>query len=122
MDRRLAPCRRCGTAVPDDATACPACSYAVASHDRHRLALGATGTALTLSLLFAPIGLPLLWAAYRHRLAAAGTVTTPAGPAPFEHVGEVLRTQLSLNGGRGPGFGGSGGRPGGHTDRAGGQP
>lgn len=122
MDRRLAPCRHCGTAVPDDATACPACTYAVASHDRHRLALGATGTALTLSLLFAPIGLPLLWAAYRHQLAAAGSVTTPAGPSPFEHVVEDLRTQLSLNGRRGSGSRGSGGRLGERLDRSVGHP
>lgn len=97
MDRPLAPCRDCGEAVPADATTCPACGYAVADHDRARLALGAAGTALTLSLVLAPLGLPLLVAARRHRLAADGTVTAPASAAPLDHGWTVLRRWLSLD-------------------------
>lgn len=100
MDRPLAPCRDCDAAVPAEATTCPDCGYAVADHDRRRLALGATGTALTLSLVLAPVGLPLLWFANRHRMAAAGTVTAPAGTPSIDHVGELLRRWLSLEPGR----------------------
>lgn len=100
MDRSLAPCRDCAVAVPADATTCPACGYTVADHDRRRFALGVTGTALTLSLVFAPVGLPLVWSAHRHRLAAAGTVTSPEGVAPFDHVTELLGRWLSLESSR----------------------
>lgn len=96
MDPELAPCRACGATVPPDATTCPACDYAVDDHHRPRLLLGAVGTALTLTVALAPVGLPLLWAAHRHRLAAAGTVTTTASPALGAHVGDVLRRHLRL--------------------------
>ena len=92
----MAPCRACGEDVPADATTCPACDYAVATHDRVRLTLGALGTALTLTVVFAPVGVPLLWAAYRHHLAADGSVTAPATPDLGPHLVAALRGHLSV--------------------------
>lgn len=52
--------------------------------------------ALTLSLVLAPVGLPLLWRASRHRLAAEGTVTQRAEESLGEHLSSVLRGFLAL--------------------------
>lgn len=78
IEREPEPCRECGSAVPPDATVCPACEYTVARHDRWRVIWGIPGMALTLSIIFAPLGIPMLWQAVRHRRAANGTVTSPS--------------------------------------------
>lgn len=98
MDRTPAPCLSCGTAVPDDATACPECGYAVDSHDRWRFLMGGLGTLMSLSLVFAPVGLPLLWRAHRHRLAAEGTVTRRPELGVRDHLEAVLRQHFDCTG------------------------
>lgn len=90
-------CRACAEAVPTDAKTCPECGYDVSRHDRIRLVRGLLGTALTLTVVLAPIGIPLLWSAYRHRQLAEGTVTSPAPTAFRTHVGTVSRHQLRLS-------------------------
>lgn len=75
MDETLTSCRKCGRSVPPTSTACPECGYDVAAHDRWRFTWGIPGTIITLTIVLAPIGLPMLWKAYQHRLAAEGTVT-----------------------------------------------
>lgn len=70
-----APCLECDELVPADARTCPACGYDVTRHDRLRLYLGWLGTLLTLSVVLAPLGVPLLFDAYRHRRRAEGGVT-----------------------------------------------
>lgn len=97
MARPLAPCLECGAAVPEAASTCPACGYDVASHDRPRLLLGSLGMALSLTLVLAPVGLPLVWRAHRHRLAADGTVTERVAPAVREQLARVLRSHLGLS-------------------------
>jgi hypothetical protein len=96
MDRELAPCLDCGDAVPVEATTCPNCGYDVDDHDRQRVLLGGLGMALSLSVVLAPIGLPLVWQARRHRLAAAGSVTGRQAIHPAVHLGHVLRRHLGL--------------------------
>jgi len=95
MDRDLAPCLACRAAVPAAATTCPECGYDVASHHPWRLALGTVGMALTLSLVLAPVGIPLLWRARSHHRAAAGTVTRRDDVAVTAHLATVLRQQLA---------------------------
>lgn len=92
------PCRRCGAPASTGATACPECGYDVERHDRPRLLLGAIGTALTLSVVGAPLGVPLLWRAYRHRRLARGSVTAPSTTSLGTLVRSVLRQHLELPG------------------------
>ena len=96
MDRDLAPCLECGADVPETAAACPACGYDVARHDRPRLLFGGIGMALSLTLVLAPLGLPLLWRAHRHRLAADGTVTSRASTSVREEFAATLRSHLDV--------------------------
>lgn len=96
MDRDLASCLACDAAVPATATACPDCSYDVACHERWRLLLGAAGMAMSLSLVLAPVGLPLLWRARHHQLAARGTVSRRDDSALGDHLRRVLRHHLGL--------------------------
>lgn len=81
-----APCLECDELVPADARTCPACGYDVTHHDRLRLYLGGLGTLLTLSVVLAPLGVPLLFDAYRHRRRAEEGVTgrsdAPVFPLP----------------------------------------
>lgn len=114
MDRELAPCLVCGAAAPVDATTCPNCRYDVGHHDRQRLLLGGLGMVMSLSVVLAPVGLPLLWQAHRKRLAADGSVTQRQTPDPAADVVRVLRGHLGLAG-RGEAVGeprrGAGGAP-----------
>lgn len=90
------PCRACGAAVETQALACPECGYDVARSDRLRKVYGFAGMALTLSVVLAPVGLPLLWLGYRHREIAHGTVTsTGSVPLPL-HAATVLRQHAGL--------------------------
>lgn len=77
MNEETSPCRNCGTPVPPTSTTCLECGYDVEAHNRWRIIWGIPGTLLTISIILAPLGLPMLWKAYRHRLAAEGTVTAP---------------------------------------------
>lgn len=97
MDRELAPCLDCGASVPVEATTCPNCDYDVGDHDRQRLLLGGLGMALSLSVVLAPVGLPLLWRARQERLAADGSVTRRRRPDPVVELVRVLRGHLGLD-------------------------
>ncbi len=96
MDRELAPCRDCRAPVPAESTTCPSCGYDVDRHERWRLLLGLAGTLLTVSLAFAPVGLPVLWRAHRHQLAAAGTVTEPRTVSLRDRLSTVLSEHVGL--------------------------
>lgn len=97
MHRDKAPCLACATAVPSGARSCPTCGYSLDTHEHRRLWLGGLGTALTLTGVFAPLGLPLLWRAHQHRLAAAGSVTQRAEPTLGQHLRTVALGFLSLD-------------------------
>lgn len=84
--------------VPATATTCPDCEYTVDSHDRWRLLLGVSGTVLSLSVVLAPLGLPMVWRAHRHRLAAAGSVTRRGETGLREQLAAVLRQSLGQSG------------------------
>lgn len=103
MDPELAPCLGCAEAVPNEATRCPRCGYDLARHDRSRRRLGALGTVLCLSVVLAPVGAPLLWLAYRHRLAAGGTVTTRPEPSLGAQLRTVIGYHLGFKPPEGPG-------------------
>lgn len=75
MDPDVLTCRKCESSVTPTATVCPTCGYDVTSHHRWKLIWGIPGMVMSLSVVFTPLGLPMLWKAYRHRLAAEGTVT-----------------------------------------------
>lgn len=72
MDRGLTPCLACSTGVARDARSCPVCGTDLDGRDWRRLWLGGLGMALTLSVVFAPVGLALLWHA-RQRSPATET-------------------------------------------------
>lgn len=117
MARETAPCLDCGAEAPVEATTCPHCGYDVARHDRRRLLLGGLGTALSLSVVLAPVGLPLLWLARRERVAAEGSVTRRTTADPTEHLRGVLRRHVGLDRGRPPEDDGRrGGAPAGSLD------
>lgn len=97
MDEMTAPCRVCGEDVLAATTVCRGCGYDVAHHNRRRLALGAIGTVLTLTIVFAPVGLPLLAASHRHRSLATGTATTPTETTFLAHLRGVLAHQLAVD-------------------------
>lgn len=97
MKREQAPCLACATTVPRGLQTCPACGYAVGRHDRRRCWLGVVGSALTLSGVLAPIGLPLLWRARQHHLAATGSVTHRAQPALRSQLRDALHDFLALD-------------------------
>lgn len=94
-DDLVASCRRCAKPAPAGTVACPACGYDVSQHNHWRLAFGAVGTFLTLSVVFAPIGLPLLWLSARHRRLASGTVTEASPADVTAHLRGVLRYHLA---------------------------
>lgn len=96
MDRERAPCRDCGATVSVAATTCPSCGYDVDRHERWRYLLGIAGTLLTVSLAFAPVGLPVLWRAHRHQLAAAGTVTEPRHVSIRDRLTTVLTRHAGI--------------------------
>lgn len=97
MHRDQAPCLACATAVPAEAQSCLTCGYTLDDHDQRRLWLGGLGMVLTLTVVFAPLGLPLLWRAHQHRLAAAGSVTQRADPTLSQHLRTVAQGFLSLD-------------------------
>lgn len=90
------PCRDCGASVATQALVCPECGYDVARSDRLRKAYGFAGMALTLSVVLAPVGLPLLWLGYRHREIAHGTVTSTGRVPLLDHAATVLRQHVGL--------------------------
>lgn len=96
MDNELAPCRDCHADVPAASPTCPSCGYDVSRHEPWRVILGLAGTILTVSLVFAPVGLPALWRAHRHHLAAAGTVTEPRTVSLRDRLTAVLSTHAGL--------------------------
>lgn len=92
----MAPCLECGADVPESVATCPACGYTVARHDRPRLLLGTIGMALSLTVVLAPVGLPILWQARRHQLAADGNVTGRESAALRQQLARVIRSHLGL--------------------------
>lgn len=92
----MSPCRSCGVEIPTASTECPACGYDSASHNRRRLYLGALGTGLTLTVVLAPIGIPILLAAARQREFAERGVTQQEQKSLWSHVQAVLRHHISL--------------------------
>ena len=76
MPAEVCVCRSCDTPTTRGATSCPECGYDIARHNRWRFVWGLPGMLLIVSGLFAPLGVPLLMKAHRHRLAAEGSVTT----------------------------------------------
>lgn len=91
-------CPDCGEALPANGSSCASCDFDPAAHNRRRLWLGAAGMVLTLSVVFAPIGLPLLWAANRHlRLARGGGRQTRS---ILGHLLAVGKRQSALDGPR----------------------
>ena len=96
MHRDPVPCLACDAPVPPRTRVCPDCDYDVSRHDRRRRLLGVVGTALALSVVLAPLGIPLLWLAHRHRLAAEGTVSQRADVPVAEHLASVMRGFVSL--------------------------
>jgi hypothetical protein len=68
----------------------------VGRHDRRRRLFGVTGTALAITVVLAPVGMPLLWLAHRHRLAAEGTVARRADVELTGHLASVLRGFASV--------------------------
>lgn len=96
MDEPYEPCRSCGEVIPTTSRSCPVCSYDLARHNRLRLVLGGVGTVLTLTIVLAPIGIPLLLAAERHRRLAVGTATSDDAKPIGAHLRAVLHQQLSL--------------------------
>ena len=67
------PCRRCQTAIPVDARRCPQCGYEPASEgSAGRTVLLVLGALLTLSVVGAVLGIPLMaYAFYARRKAQA---------------------------------------------------
>lgn len=104
MEDSYEPCRSCGEVIPAIAKSCPECAYDLARHNRRRFYLGALGTLLTLTIVLAPIGVPLLLSAARHRSLAEGTVTRHEPRSLADHIRAVIRHQLSLT----PTFGSTG--------------
>lgn len=97
MHRDSVHCLACEAPVPRRTHACPTCGYDVERHDRRRRWFGALGTVLTVSGVLAPLGLPLVWAAHRHRLAAEGTVSRRAAVPLGDHLASVLRCFCSFD-------------------------
>lgn len=91
MPETLSPCRKCGMSVLPTATTCPECGYRVADHDRWRIIWGIPGMILTLTIVLAPLGLPMIWKAYQHRLAAEGTITAKRS------TGNILKGVLDID-------------------------
>lgn len=97
MNQSLAPCRNCGEEILAGTYECPHCELSTAEHNRRRFYLGAAGTVLTLTIVLAPLGLPLLWLAHRHRRLAEVTVTEQPRTGLIAHLGRVLHRQLELD-------------------------
>lgn len=70
----MATCRKCNGDVSPDASRCKHCGYDTSSHSKWRWVWGIPGLILTMSIIGAPIGLPMLWNAYKHRKAYEGGV------------------------------------------------
>lgn len=97
MNKTLAPCRNCGEEILAGTYECPHCELSTADHNRRRLYLGAAGIVLTLSIVLAPLGLPMLWLAHRHRQLAEVTVTERPRTRLIPHLRRVLHRQLDLD-------------------------
>lgn len=97
MNDTLAPCRNCGDEILAGSYECPSCGHSTETHNRRRLYFGAAGTALTLTIVLAPLGLPLLWLAHRHRQLAEVTVTQQPQTRMIPYLGRVFRRQLELD-------------------------
>ena len=67
-------CKKCGGEVETDVSRCRHCGYDTASHSKYRWLWGIPGFVLTMSLVGSPIGIPMLWKAYKHRKAYEGSV------------------------------------------------
>ena len=70
-----AVCRRCQEAVAEGADRCPHCNYDTNGHSRSRWVWGIPGFILTMSVIGAPIGIPMLYKAYKHRKRYEGDIT-----------------------------------------------
>jgi predicted nucleic acid-binding Zn ribbon protein len=64
-----ATCVRCGGAVPSGAQSCQHCGYDATSHSKYRWFWGLLGLLFMLSIIGIPLGVPMLWKAYKHRKA-----------------------------------------------------
>lgn len=97
MDRGLTPCLACSTGVPRDASACPECGAELDGRDWRRLCLGGLGMALTLTVVFAPVGLVLLWRARRRSPATETGWAREAGGRLDGRPRSVVRAFLRLD-------------------------
>lgn len=86
-------CPDCGTPLSLADGTCPDCGGDATRHNRWRLFYGSLGTVLTLSIVFAPIGLPMLLAANHHRRMSNGG---DDAPSHLQHAGAVIRSHLGL--------------------------
>lgn len=89
-------CLECSAWVPPNELAFLECGHEIAEHNRLRLSLGFVGTILTLTVVLAPVGLPMLWLAYRHCRRAEGSVTPAAETLFRDHILAVMRQHLGL--------------------------
>ena len=73
-------CSKCRESVSEDASACPHCGYdPAAPHQKWGKIDGVLGGLLIMSVIGSPVGLFVLWRAWRHgRAAKKATVGVPA--------------------------------------------
>lgn len=88
-------CPECGESLSPAHAGCPSCETDAKRHNRWRLFYGGVGTALTLSLVFAPVGIPMLLAADHHRRQASGSRD---GPRLVDHMADVIRSHVDFGG------------------------
>ena len=86
-------CPDCGEPMARDGR-CRGCDGAPGRHNRWRLFYGGVGTVLTLSVVFAPVGIPMLLAADHHRRQASGGRDAPGLLA---HARAVIRSHVDLS-------------------------
>lgn len=89
-------CRACGEETLAGTSECPTCGHSTSRHNELRYYFGVIGTLLSLTIVLAPLGLPLVGLAYRHRQLAEGTVTEPPRTGFFTHVRRVINHQMNL--------------------------
>lgn len=92
-----ATCSRCAEPVAAATATCPHCGHSVEPHNRRRLVYGLLGTALTLSVVGAPLGISLLWLAVHHRRQYERGVGGEVSELTLTDVSRTLRQQLSLD-------------------------